>query len=140
MVEGGWTLTGANADHRLAHRPDAIADVALALARPSARAARTRPSTPEAQRFVTAAAADLKANAGHAVVLVGRSQPPEVHALVHALNAGLKAPVDAHAPVDPHPDGHMASLQAAVADLRAGHIQTLIVLGGDPGLRRARGA
>ncbi len=132
VAEGGWTLTGANADHRLAHRPDAIADVALALASALGQGDTHPPLTPEAQRFVTAAAADLKANAGHAVVLVGRSQPPEVHALVHALNAGLKAPVDAHAHVDPHPDGHMASIQATVADLRAGHVQTLIVLGGDP--------
>ncbi len=132
VVEGGWTLTGANADHRLAHRPDAIADVALALAAALGQGGAHPALTPEAQRFVAAAAADLKVNAGRAVVLVGRSQPPEVHALVHALNAGLKAPIDAHAPVDPHPDGHMASLQATVADLRAGHVQTLIVLGGDP--------
>ena len=132
VVEGGWTLTGANADHRLAHRPDAIADVALALAAALGQDGAHPPLTRETQRFVAAAAADLKANAGRAVVLVGRSQPPEVHALVHGLNAGLKAPVDAHAPVDPHLDGHMASLQATVADLRAGHVQTLIVLGGDP--------
>ncbi|WP_174300437.1 4Fe-4S dicluster domain-containing protein [Caulobacter sp. S45] len=132
VAEGGWTLTGANADHRLALRPDAIADVALALAAALDHGGAHPPLTPEAQRFVAAAAADLKADAGRAVVLVGRSQPPEVHALVHVLNAGLKAPVDAHAPVDPHPDGHMASLQATVADLRAGHVQTLIVFGGDP--------
>ena len=132
VVEGGWTLTGANADHRLAHRPDALADIALALAAALGQGGAHPPLTPEAQRFVTAAAADLKANAGQAVVLVGRSQPPEVHALVHSLNDQLKAPVDAHPPVDPHPDGHMASLQATVADLQAGRVQTLIVLGGDP--------
>ena len=132
VAEGGWTLTGANADHRLAHRPDAIADVVLALAAALGQGGAQPPLPPEAQRFVGAAAADLRANPGHAVVLVGRGQPPEVHALVHALNTRLKAPVEAHAPVDPHPDAHMASLQAAVADLRAGHVQTLIVLGGDP--------
>ncbi len=123
VVEGGWTLTGANADHRLAHRPDAIAEVALALAAALGQGGAHSPLMPEAQRFVTAVAADLKANVGRAVVLVGRSQPPEVHALVHALNAGLDAPVDAHAPVAPHPDGHMASLQATAADLRAGRLQ-----------------
>ena len=132
VAEGGWTLTGANADHRLAHRPDRIADLALALAAALGQGGAHPPLAPEAQRFVTAVAADLKANTGRAVVLVGRSQPPKVHALVHALNAGLKAPVDAHAPVDPHPDGHMASLQALAADLRGGRVATLIVLGGDP--------
>ena len=132
VAEGGWSLTGANADHRLALRPDRIADVALALAAALGQGGAHAVLAPEAQRFVGAAAADLKANVGHAVVLVGRSQPPQVHALVDALNAQLKAPVDAHDPIDPYPDGHMASLHAAASDLASGRVETLIVLGGDP--------
>ena len=47
VVEGGWTLTGANADHRLAHRPDAIAPRARSLGgRRGATAAHTLPSRP----------------------------------------------------------------------------------------------
>ena len=132
VVEGGWTLSGANADHRLALRPDRIADVARALAAALGQGGAAPGLSPEAQRFVQAAASDLKANAGHAVVLAGRAQPPEVHALVHAVNARLNAPLDVHAPVDPHPEGHVASLQGAVTDLEGGEVQTLIVLGGDP--------
>ena len=132
VVEGGWTLSGANADHRLALRPDAVADVALTIASALGQGGREAPLAPEARRFAEACAADLKVNAGHAVVLVGRAQSPEVHALAHAINAALNAPLDVHDPVDPHPDGHMASLQAMVADLDAGRVQTLIVLGGDP--------
>jgi Fe-S-cluster-containing dehydrogenase component/anaerobic selenocysteine-containing dehydrogenase len=132
-VEGGWSLTGANADHRLAFRPDRIAEVAEALATSLGLGGRA-PITldPAAQRFVGAAAADLKAHAGSAVILVGPRQPPQVHALVHALNASIRAPLDVHEPVDPHPDGHLVSLKAAVDDLRAGRTQALIVLGGDP--------
>ena len=132
VVEGGWTLSGANADHRLALRPDAIADVAYALSAALGDGGAVSGLSPEAQRFAQAAASDLKARPGHAVVLAGSAQPPEVHALVHAINARLNAPLDVHAPVDPHPEGHVASLQAAVSDLTGGKVQTLIVLGGDP--------
>ena len=133
VVEGGWTLTGANADHRLAHRPDDIETVAQALAHALGQGGGGRPAlSPQARRFVDAAAADLKSHPGRAVVLVGVRQPPQVHALAHALNGALKAPVDTHAPVDPHPQGSMASLQAAVSELNAGRVSALVVLGGDP--------
>ena len=131
-AEPGWSLTGMNADHRLPATPAEVTQVAAlvsaALGGPPAAGA----PTPALARFADAAAAALKANRGRALVLVGRGQPPEAHALVHALNARLDAPVLATAPVDPHPDDHGASLLAFAGDLRAGRIETLVSVGVDP--------
>ena len=131
IAEPGWSLTGANADHRVAMRPDAVgvfaARVAQAFGGPAA------PHLPEgATRIADAVAADLKAHAGRAVVLVGRTQPPAVHALAHWLNARLSAPVSVAPPVDSHPDAHAASLQGFAEDVRAGRVETLIAVGVDP--------
>ena len=131
-VEGGWTLTGANADHRLALRPDRIGEAATALAQALGLGGGRLSQDPQVRRFAAVVAADLEAHKGSAAVLVGPRQPPEVHALAHALNAALDAPVEAHAPVDPHPEGHLASLQGGLGDLHQGRTRTLIVLGGDP--------
>ncbi len=131
-VEPGWSLTGANADHRLALRPELIRNLALALASELGGPASSVSLPPEAIRFARACAADLKASRGRAVVLAGRSQPADVHALAHAMNAALQAPVDAIAPIDPHGEGHGQSLAALAADLNAGRVQTLIMIGGNP--------
>jgi molybdopterin-containing oxidoreductase family iron-sulfur binding subunit len=131
-VEPDWTLTGANADHRLPLRPDLTRNVALAIAA-TLRINQTFPALPpEAARFAQAAAADLAANKGRALMLAGPRQPAEVHALVHWINAQLQAPVDLIVPVDPHPQGHAEALGGFADDLDKGRVDTLIVIGANP--------
>ena len=130
-VEPEWTLTGANSDHHLPLHPAEIKDFALALA--AALAGGAAPKLPrQAAHFASAAAADLKAHQGKAVITVGRRQPPEIHALVHWLNAQLKAPVDLIAPVDVNPLGDAQALHALADDLTGGQVETLIVLEANP--------
>ncbi len=133
-AEPGWSLTGANADHRLPLRAERLADLGAALA---ARLGASSPSvgprlSPGAERFVAAAADDLRAARGRAAVLVGPGQPAALHALAHRLNAELDAPLEARRPVDPHPDDHGASLSAFLDDLRAGRVETLVTLDVNP--------
>ena len=87
---------------------------------------------PEAEQFAKAAAADLMAQRGAALVLAGPRQPAQVHALCHWINNELAAPVDFIAPVDPLNAGHAESLRGLVADGHDGHIDTLIVIGANP--------
>ncbi|MCW4116714.1 4Fe-4S dicluster domain-containing protein [Aurantimonas sp. MSK8Z-1] len=132
-VESATSLTGAMADHRLALSPEALADLAHALA---ARLG-SEGAVPAGAHagFVDALAADLTAAQGRALVLVGEEQPPALHALGHWLNQRLGAfgaTVELIEPVDPVLDGHGDSLAALVDDLEAGRVDTLVMLGTNP--------
>ncbi len=110
MLEGGMSLTGANADHRLAIKPSRAAEVAFALA----KALRERHGVPlpsglkrEAlsafdldrlagelripAELLHALAADLARAAEKALVLAGPALPAEAHVGAHLLNAMLGA-------------------------------------------------
>ena len=132
-VEAAPTLTGAKADHRIALPPPSIGEVAIAIAR-SMGAAIREPSLPDqAMRLAKQAAADLSANPGGAVMLAGRALPPGIHALVHWINAQLRAPID-QIETDKTPGGRQAgALRDLVRDLRAGDVSQLVMIGANPG-------
>jgi molybdopterin-containing oxidoreductase family iron-sulfur binding subunit len=131
-VEPDWTLTGALADHRLALRPELIRNVAIEIARALGATVPQLQGPPEVEQFAKAAAADLTARQGGGLVLVGPRQPAEVHALCHWINNELSAPVDFIAPVDPLNVGSTESLKSFAADVGAGAVETLIIIGGNP--------
>ncbi len=88
-----------------------------------------------------AIARDLKAHAGASIVIAGEFQPPEVHALAHAMNASLgnvgKTVMYTDAMEDTGPAGaaqadHMQSLRTLVDDMNAGKVEALLILGGNP--------
>jgi len=131
-LEPGWSLTGANADHRLPLSTSAVHSAALMVA---ARLGADVPADDlpaAARRFVSAAVADLQAHSGRALVLAGPAQPPEIHALCHWINARLRAPVDVIETIDPAEDDHAASVAAFAADLGAGKVETLVLIGVNP--------
>ncbi|MCH5373895.1 MAG: 4Fe-4S dicluster domain-containing protein [Planctomycetes bacterium] len=78
-----------------------------------------------------AIADDLVSHPGRAVVAAGLRQPPDVHARVHRLNARL---ANAGQTVTYTADDHVpaADLASLVADVDAGDIQSLVILGGNP--------
>ncbi len=131
LVEPCWTVTGANADHRLALRPELIRNVAIAVAAHLRREAPQIELPADAAKFARLAAEDLASRSGHALVLVGPGQPPEVHALGHWINHALNAPIDLIEPVDSGL-AHGELLRALAADLTTGHAETLILLGCNP--------
>ena len=108
--ESAPSLVGAMADHRFAMRTQEI-EQWLA----------SRPAL-YAKIFE-----DLKANRG--VILAGESLSPQAHALVHRLNAELRAPLAYVPPVD---EVHAAPLGELVEAMQRGEVQLLLILGGNP--------
>jgi molybdopterin-containing oxidoreductase family iron-sulfur binding subunit len=131
-VEPHWTLTGINADHRLALLPQLARNVALEIAAELGGAVTRPPLSDAVAGFARAAAADLKAHVGRALIIVGPGQPAEVHALAHWINAQLHAPVDLIEPVDGATQSHADSLQSLADDLAAKRAQTLLILDANP--------
>jgi Fe-S-cluster-containing dehydrogenase component len=80
-------------------------------------------------------AADLVAHRGQSLVAVGPRQRPEVHALAHQLNAMLEnvgQTVRYLRTDDDERAGHVADITALVDAMRAGRVETLLILGGNP--------
>ncbi|MDG3008191.1 TAT-variant-translocated molybdopterin oxidoreductase [Paludisphaera mucosa] len=132
------SITGVKADVRT---PVASADVylvaaALAKALKVAGAPDVDAKRIEAHSAAIAAiAAELEAHKGKALVVVGETQPAEVHALGHAINAALGAvgsTLTYGAPADAGPTDQAASLVELVRDIEAGAVDTLFVLGANP--------
>ncbi|QRM30903.1 TAT-variant-translocated molybdopterin oxidoreductase [Microvirga sp. VF16] len=130
-VETRPSLAGARADERIPLRPrdfDAFTQaLAAAIGIGSVPASAPHPSI--------AKLADALRQAGpRSLVAAGREQPARVHALVHAINAGLGAfgtTIRTIEPVRP-----MASDMGTLADLAraidAGEVSHLVILSGNP--------
>ena len=131
VAESAWSTTGANADHRLAIRPELIRNLALAVFALLRGEKSNVPLPADAQNFAAIVAADLKARIGSAIVMAGNAQPPEVHAICHAINSTLKAPTDMIDPIDSGAS-HAESLKTLTDDLAANRVETLIVLDANP--------
>jgi molybdopterin-containing oxidoreductase family iron-sulfur binding subunit len=131
-IEPAWTLTGANADHRLALEHGLIRNIALVVAGELGGAVANAPLPAAAEQFARAAATDLKSRRGQAMAIAGRRQPAEVHALCHWINDALHAPIDFIEPIDPVTMGHGESLRALIEEISAGKVQTLIILADNP--------
>ncbi|KAB0683021.1 4Fe-4S dicluster domain-containing protein [Aureimonas leprariae] len=129
VAESAASLTGLAADHRLPLAPAALLDFAAGLA---ARFGGPATERPVDGRFLDALAADLRGAGAKALVLVGEEQPPELHALGHWLNAALGAfgsTLDLVEPADAPSDGDLGAL---AAELAAGRVDTLLILGTNP--------
>jgi molybdopterin-containing oxidoreductase family iron-sulfur binding subunit len=140
-VEALLSVTGANADHRLRLRarliPAFTAQLLSELRRAGVEVEAPAEATPVPgldPRFLRALARDLADHRGQSLVLAGPRQPASLHAAVLALNAALGnlgRTVEYHEPRDaelPSRDG----LGSLVAQMRAGRVKTLVVLGGNP--------
>ena len=137
-VEGVFSLTGAMADHRLRLHSRQIAPFLAALASrlgaPAAAGLSGAGIAGVDPRWIDALAKDLLANRGAGIIVAGERQPAAVHAAVCALNNHLGntgrtvsyyETKDASLP-------NTGSLASLVAAMKAGTIQTLVVLGGNP--------
>jgi len=136
-VESTPSLTGAAADHRLPLRQTEIEGFASALAKATGvdtQAVAWNPS-PDQAKWVAAVAKDLQQHRGTSLVVAGDEQPPIVHALVHAMNHALGnagQTVVYTDPVEASPADQTASLSALAADMLAGRVEALLILGGNP--------
>jgi MoCo/4Fe-4S cofactor protein with predicted Tat translocation signal len=135
VIESGMTSTGAKADHRLPVRatdvewPVRALGTALGLSAAEGRR-RSKPS-----EFVTRLAEDLSKSRGRSLVIPGDHQSPVVHSLAHALNQELGnvgQTVFYTDPTDANPVNQIASIKDLVTDMRAGKVDLLVILGGNP--------
>ena len=79
--------TGAVADHCFPVRPSEVGAIAATIGEMLGLGIKAGASLTDAQtKWAAAIAHDLKQNAGASLVLAGDTQPPQVHALAHALN------------------------------------------------------
>ncbi len=140
VVESTPTITGAKADHRLAMQASQIERMARSLANavelPFAVDA-GQPLANAQARWLEGVARDLVQNAGSSLVIAGESQPPIVHALVHAINQTLGnvgSTVTYIEPVEVEPIVQLESLRALADVMAAGEVDTLVMIGCNPAL------
>ncbi|HJQ26686.1 MAG TPA: TAT-variant-translocated molybdopterin oxidoreductase [Blastocatellia bacterium] len=134
VIESSVTLTGTVADHRLPVKPSEVEAVARVLAAKLGVAGAGSASTPH-DGWVNAVANDLRGKRGAGLVIAGDTQPPVVHALAHAINQTLGnagSTVLYTDPIEGNPADCNASIRELAADMDAGRVDTLLILGGNP--------
>jgi molybdopterin-containing oxidoreductase family iron-sulfur binding subunit len=131
VVEGMPTTTGFKAEHRLALKASEVEFFALLLAGIDKGYA----WTDDQKKFAAAVTTDLQAHAGKCVVIPGENATVGTHLAAIALNEKLgntgKTVVYTDT-VNPMPTEQLADFKSLVADLNAGKVDWLIVLGGNP--------
>ncbi len=151
MVESGFSHAGSSADHRLRVSPARIGAYAIAIARAvcerigrdaaslgaAVAMATFEPGPDIDQKFIDAVADDLvdAHNRGHSAVMAGASQPAEVHAIVHGLNAllGNVGSTVSYCEMSAEEASSSAASIAAVSDMLAsGRATTLVCLNVNP--------
>jgi molybdopterin-containing oxidoreductase family iron-sulfur binding subunit len=134
VAESRLTITGSMADHRLRLASSHMLALAAALAARvtgdeslagSAAGVELNP------KWVEECVADLQAHRGASVVVAGAHLPEAVHVLAYAINQALGA---VGTTVDFVPAGptDASTLQGLGAAIKAGSIDTLVILGGNP--------
>ena len=135
VAESSPTTTGAKADHRLVLRPSEVENIARALAAKVGVAGMAAHLSGDQQKWVDAVAADLMEHKGKCLVVPGEFQSPAVHALAHAINGALGnvgQTVSYIDPVEVDAVEHGQSIRELIADMNAGKVETLIIIGGNP--------
>ncbi|HEX7318461.1 MAG TPA: TAT-variant-translocated molybdopterin oxidoreductase [Pyrinomonadaceae bacterium] len=136
-IETTPTNTGYFADHRVSLKPSQFANYVRGLAAavgasgPALAGGGAAAPDDRANKI----AADLKAHSGACVVIAGDEQPPEIHALAHAMNAALGAvgkTVNYVEPVEENPTDQLNDLRTLVSEIDAGAVDILVIVGGNP--------
>ena len=140
VVECTPTVTGAAADHRLPLRSGQIETFARAVCAKVALLTKQPLALPDMvvdagghARFVEVVAKDLVAKAGKCLVIAGPQHGEVTHRAVATMNELLgnvgKTVIVADVPESDTPSG---TLEELVADVKAGKVDTLLILGGNP--------
>ncbi|HZW93468.1 MAG TPA: TAT-variant-translocated molybdopterin oxidoreductase [Candidatus Eremiobacteraceae bacterium] len=135
VIESTPTTTGAKADHRLPLRAGDVEFFADALWRLFTNNGGF-PSGPTGPLgFYPALFTDLQTHHGSCVVIVGDHLPSAAHAVTHALNellGNVGKTVSYTDPADANPINQIDSIKYLVADVNAGKVDLLVILGGNP--------
>ncbi|MEI6198159.1 MAG: TAT-variant-translocated molybdopterin oxidoreductase, partial [Verrucomicrobiota bacterium] len=137
-VESLFTLTGANADHRLRLAAGSVRDIAAGVLSlliqdsmgDKISTAIPKPTSTTSLWFLECAK-DLLANRGNVLVVAGQRQPIEVHLLAHAINTALDS-IGTTVTLLPTAESGAKTMAEMLAADKANEIKTLVVLGGNP--------
>ncbi len=144
--ESNFSVTGSMADNRYPVRnelvPLIIRQLYIAISQlTGVDSQRVRIESPEStlpenlQGILQSLAEDLVAHKGESVVVAGHRQAADVHALCAALNSVLgnvgKTVAYTESP-DPDRPTHAEAINDLTQRIRAGEVETLIMLGGNP--------
>ena len=140
--ESTFSSAGAAADHRVPLRSAQIKalaaylDATLSPLVSAPGAAQPKPNAPflsdeKVAKVLKALVDDLVKNRGRSVIAAGAGQPPEVHALVHRLNAIL-GNVGRTVVLSEDAEPEAATTLEQVQALVKSSVDTLLVLGGNP--------
>lgn len=133
VLEATPTLTGAYADARLARAPHEIEAALMRIAsRLGVGADPGRAADAALDRWGAAVAQALDGARGAALVVAGPNVSPAGRALAYALTQRLNGPLAFIEPVERSPLDHGASIAALAGDLRAGRVDTLLMLDANP--------
>ncbi|MEO5721316.1 MAG: TAT-variant-translocated molybdopterin oxidoreductase [Chthoniobacterales bacterium] len=152
VVENRFTLTGAMADHRLRVPASQLPAFTFALAGKIAAASQDAGlgsvlatlKAPEGgmqfdEAWLTECANDLMAKPGASLVLASPQQPVVVQLMVYGINAALKN-VGTTLMVREFPrNSRTNSILQLAAEMNAGRVKQLFIIGGDPVYNAPRG-
>lgn len=134
-VEGMPSGTGAVADHRLALRPGEMEGFARTVAREIGVAVDPGAKSSAPGEWIAALVRDLKQHRGSSLVVAGDYLPPTLHAVAHAMNQALGNAgntVIYTDPVEARPLDQLQSLHELVDEMKAGAVDLLLIVGGNP--------
>ena len=134
VVEPTPSVTGSSADHRLPLRCSEIEGFARALAAKLGIGSGAQVSS-EAAKWIEVLAKELQNEHGTSLVVAGEYQPAAVHALAHAINANLGNVGKTLYYTEPpfgDPAGNLEALRDLCAEMDAGKVELLLMLGGNP--------
>ena len=126
------TITGSNADHRIAVAARDVLPLAQTIAAELGIGV-VAPRNVENANWIAAVVRDLNASRGESIVIAGETQPPELHSLVAQMNAtlGNTGQTIAPAPALSLP-GNQIAFGDLVEEMHRGAVELLLVLGGNP--------
>jgi molybdopterin-containing oxidoreductase family iron-sulfur binding subunit len=139
-IESTPTSTGAKADHRLPLRAADIERFGRLMLSSLSSVKQVSEGlaagfTDEQQKFACVAFNELIGHQGSSLLILGDHQPPAIHALAHDINSrcgNVGKTVFYTDPVDANPINQTESLRDLVVDMRAGKVDLLVIMEGNP--------
>ena len=137
VIETTPTTTGAAADHHWSVKPSELEAVAHAvwMGHVPTDGKIPHPSSSISIESIVSIGDDFERHKGASIVIAGKEAPAAVHALAHVMNAALGnvgKTVFYTDPVEANLVDQRQSLQELLKDIDDGHVEMLVIMGGNP--------
>jgi molybdopterin-containing oxidoreductase family iron-sulfur binding subunit len=129
-IESLFTLTGANADHRLRVSASSVAQIASCFLAEISGSFVSVPDGIDAG-WISECAKDLLNHKGESLVVVGYRQPLVVHLIAHAINSAL-GNIGKTVELFATPDPNERRLDELAQSLDSGEVDSLVILKSNP--------